>query len=234
MKKNTIILVGLLETATLGVLVLILLRSWYPDYYYSLFEVAPKFYVFVALLLMLGPILGRFVYKADSVAYLNDLSVIYLIKFCVVFLALHYAYSHRPVLTVFSVDRFVVVQAHQIPTDHIPVGLAEMVLAGEKPPLVAARKFSETDLSNLLGVMGGEPDIEYRPNRYERIEYQREKMIERLCSNAPGADEERPLESRSCDPLKVPLIYSFDQSATAVFDLDAIEILKVFATNPWQ
>ncbi|MBW4933810.1 hypothetical protein [Marinobacter sp. F4206] len=234
MERNFIILIGFLETATLGILVLTLLMSWYPDYYYSLFEVAPKFYVFVALLIVLGPILGRFVYKADRVAYLNDLSVIYLLKFCVVFFALHYAYSHRPILAVFSVDRFVVVQAHHIPSEHIPVGVAEMILSGEKPPLVAARKFSETDLSNLLSVMGGEPDIEYRPNRYERIEYQREKIIERLCSNAQSADEKRPFEGRSCGPVKVPLIYSFDQSATAVFDLDAIEILKVFPNNPWQ
>lgn len=224
---------GALETIIVGGLIYCLLLDWYPNEYSVLFELRPKFLGFLVLLFILGPLFGVFVYKPDQVAYLNDLTVIYFLKILVVFGVIHYAYTHRPILTVFSVDRFVVVQAHHVPPDHMPAGIAKMILASDIPPLVAARQFDDRNLSQLLEVMGGAPDIEYRPSRYERFEYQREKFIDRLCYElAPEGSE--PKGGSACQLVAVPLVYRVDKLATVMFDVPRGKIVEVTPRAPWQ
>lgn len=234
MERKSVFWLGILETIIVGGLIYLLLLDWYPNEYSVLFEARPKFLVFLALLFILGPLLGAFVYKPDQVTYLNDLTVITLLKTLVVFGVIHYAYTHRPILTVFSVDRFVVVQAHQIPSDHIPVGIAKMIVADDTPPLIAARQFDDRNLSQLLAVMGGAPDIEYRPSHYERFEYQRENFIDRFCYNSEFEKSTSKIGNEECQRVSVPLVYRVDQLATAVFDVSRGEVLEFTSERPWQ
>ena len=216
------------EATALSVVTLTLVHNWYPLNYFNLFGFGYKLSGFLAILFLLGPVLNTLFYKHDSEAYANDLSMIFIIKLVVLGFGLHIAYSQRPVLVVFAVERFVVVQAHQVNLDQAPPIILEMIKNSEGPPLVATKKLPKDDIGLLLEVMSGGVDIEYRPAQYERFEYQKEDFYERMCgSNVNGDDEGR------CESVTVPLVYDWDKYATAVFDGKNASIKDILPQDPW-
>lgn len=233
-KRELVFGVGCVETAVWAAFIYYLMVLWYPNEHFALFEIGLGFSALLGLLFLLGPLFGVFLYKSDQTAYVNDLTVIYLLRILVIIVAIHYAYTHRPILTVFSVDRLVVVQAHQIPPDHIPIGIAKLMLADDNVPLVAARQLDDGNLAQLLEVMGGAPDIEYRPSRYEQFEYQRESFIRRFCYNPTSDQITSKKANGDCVRVALPLVYKVDQLATAIVDVPRGEILELTSQLPWQ
>lgn len=233
LSRRNFLAISLIETALAGAIVVALVYSWYPGNYLSLFDARYKVFGFVVLLLLLGPALGVFLYKPDQDAYVNDLSVIYLVRFCVVLVGLHLAYSQRPVLVVFSVDRFVVVQAHQIALKQVPPSIVEEIRGAAVPPLIAAKKLPEDNLDLLLEVMGGGMDIEYRPSQYESFKYQKNVFYDRMCRQAASESYREVSYEAHCDQVRVPLVYQGERFATAVFDSKESEIETILLRNPW-
>ncbi|SDW43841.1 hypothetical protein [Marinobacter mobilis] len=235
MKLNrlVVLIASMFETLVLGCVVFVCLKNWYPGVYFDLFGSSLNLAFLVVALLVLGPFLNVLVYKKDRTSYINDLSVIYLLKFCVLILWLHNFYSQRPILLVFSVDRLVVVQAHQVPLGQLPPEIAVMILNSKQPPVVAARKFAGDDVGMMIQVMAGAPDIEYRPTQYERFDYQRKDFLERLCVGGIASALEQSAFMTECFVVEAPLVYKADQYATAVFEVEQAILSQVLAKDPW-
>ncbi|MEQ9544745.1 MAG: hypothetical protein RIK85_01905 [Marinobacter sp.] len=231
LNRRSVLLFGLVETAIVTVVVLYWLKIWYPDNYFHLFGVNYKLLGLLATLTVLGPVLGVFLYKPDNEGYANDLSVIFVVRLCVLFLALQLAYSQRPLLIVFSVDRFVVVQAHHVSLENASPEIVNMMIVSEVPAMVAARTLPEDDLSQILEVMSGGIDIEYRPAQYERFEYQRKRFFQRFCPS--DWDYDKTEYDRTCELIKVPLVYKEDHYATAAFDGGDLKIDSIILSDPW-
>lgn len=233
LERRFVFWVSFFETVILSLVVVVLVKAWYPGVYFDLFGTDYKLTGFLTALFLLGPVLSALLYKHDSEVYANDLSIIFIIKFVVLMVGLHLAYSQRPILVVFSVDRFVVVQAHQIFLDQVPPPIAKMVVDAEEPPLIAARKLPEDDAGPLLEIMSGGVDIEYRPAQYERFEYHQNKFRERLCYSDPMGDFQSYSLRESCESVPVPLVYKSDRYATAIFDSDDFGIQEILDKDPW-
>lgn len=233
LNRRTVFLSGTIETAAWAVVVVSLLGAWYPGEYSDLFRIGFKCTGLLGAMFVLGPVLGVLFYKPDKKAYANDLSVMYIVRLVVLVVGLHLTYSQRPLLVVFSVDRFVVVQAHQISLDQAPPAIVEVMLSSEEPPVIAARRLPLGDLGALLGIMGGNPDIEYQPGQYEKFEYQKEAFYERMCGTESPVGREGLGDSESCGELAVPLVYQEDRYATANFDTSKSIIAQIDLKDPW-
>lgn len=233
LSRRSVCMISSVEAIFFSALTIYLVSSWYPDNFFSLFDVGHKIIGLLFVVILLGPVIGVLFYKSDHEKYANDLSVIYIIKLCVLFLALHLAYSQRPLLIVFSVDRFVIVQAHQISLQKIPPDIVEMMMAAQEPPLVAARKLPEEDLALLLEVMNGGADIEYRPGQYERFEYQRARFYQRFCGADLGDGDQESRYDGGCESVSVPLVYKEGRYATAIFDSNNSMVKDIVLKDPW-
>lgn len=233
LNRRFVFWVAFFETTVLSIAVMVLVNAWYPGNYFDLLGIGYKLAGFLAALFVLGPVLGALFYKPDGEAYANDLSVIFIVKFVVLMLGLHLAYSQRPILVVFSVDRFVVVQAYQISLDQAPPAIVKMTVRAGEPPLIAARKLPENDAGPLLEIMSGGVDIEYRPAQYERFEYQQEGFRQRICYSDLESDYEGSNFREDCESVPVPLVYKRDRYATAIFDSGGFRIQEVLVKDPW-
>jgi len=231
--RKQIFIASVFEAFILSGLVFYCAKAWYPGELFDLFDITPKLIFFLGALFLLGPLLNVYVYKDDHFEYVNDLTVIYLLKLLVLLVGLHLFFNQRPVLHVFAVDRIVLVQAHQVPLGQVPPDIARELLSHDAPPLIAARMLDEGNLELLLQVMGGAPDIEYRPVQYERFEYQERMFWERMCDTKLNEKETLPTYPHRCRSVKVPLVYNSDQVVTAVFDVGQPKVFKLVAEDPW-
>lgn len=236
--RTQIFSVSLVETAAILVCSYLLINSWYPSLFFTLLDMGIKTAIFFLACVVLGPCLSALIYKKDKYQLVNDLSTVYALKLVAVFLALFLFYSQRPQLLVFAVDRLVVVQAHHLPKDDIPPNVASLIANADEPPLIAARLFSTDNLELMMKVMSGAPDIEFRPNLYEKIEFQKAKMKQ---SSAKWLTSERRAwllantswsgESESLLPL--PLAYGNERYGVAILDLRSETMKNVVDVNPW-
>ncbi|AZT84553.1 hypothetical protein EHN06_13930 [Marinobacter sp. NP-4(2019)] len=233
LNRHTVFLGGAIETAIWAVVLVWLLDAWYPKYYADLFSIGVKCAGFLGVLFVLGAVLGALFYKPDEKAYANDLSVMFVVRLAVLAFGLHLTYSQRPLLVVFSVDRFVVVQAHQISLNQAPPAIVKMIVNAEEPPVIAARKLPNDDISAILSVMGGAPDIEYQPGQYEKLGFQQESFYERMCSKDILGSRNGPGNLERCGSLAVPLVYKDDNHATAIFDTNELRIARIDYKDPW-
>lgn len=233
LNRKQVFAASLIESVVFTGFVLGCALRWYPDIYFSLFEVWSKIAFLGGGFLLLGPVLNLLVYKDDRKKYANDLTAICLIRILALLIGLHFLYSHRPILLVFSVDRFVIVQNHHVSLTVVPPAVAEMIWLSKEPPIVAARKFSEKDLSQLLQIMSGAPDIEYRPERYELFKYQYEYFIDRMCPHASAKILEPEKIQWSCDVVDIPLVYGGEKYATVIFDVETFKVREVTTESPW-
>jgi len=230
--------ISLAETTGILVCSYLLIISWYPGHFFTLLDMGIKTAIFFLACVVLGPCLSALIYKKDKRQLVNDLSTVYTLKLVVIFLALFLFYSQRPQLLVFAVDRLVVVQAHHLPKDDIPPNVASLIANADEPPLIAARLFSADNLELMMKVMLGAPDIEFRPNLYEKIEFQKAKMKQ---SSAEWLTSERRAwllannswtdESESLLPL--PLAYGNERYGVAILDLRTETMNNVVDVSPW-
>jgi hypothetical protein len=231
--RKTIFLISVVDTFFWVSVVFYLVVIWYPIYHFDIFEAKFRFSVFVIVLVLLGPAINAFLYKKDREKYANDLSVVYFIKIVIFFIGLHFSYIQRPVFVVLSVDRFVVVQAHQISLGQVSPKLVKAMLSNEKPPIVAARRLKKNDLGLLMDVMSGAPDIEYRPLNYEGFKYQKREFLERFCSAGFDRSQSYGGSENDCKSVEVPLVYRVSESSTAVYNVDDNRIVRVIEKDPW-
>ncbi|MDK8463822.1 hypothetical protein [Marinobacter sp. SS13-12] len=233
LNRRSVFGLSLLDTAVFSVAIIVLIKRWYPDFYSNLYEVNLKLAAFLSLIFLLGPVINVLIYKPQRDKYVNDLSVLYILKLVVLGVGLHLAYTQRPVLVAFSVDRLVVVQAHQTEMGRIPPEIMKLMISSEAPPLIAARELPKDDLSLIFEVMSGGVDIEYRPAHYERFKHQRERFYHRMCNSEIDVKDFGVNFDRNCGSIAVPLVYDTDEFAIAVFDSEHETIRRVIFQDPW-
>lgn len=215
-----------------------LLLSWYPDLYFQVFDLETKFSLLVLMAILVGPVLSLIIYKKQQIQLVNDLTVIALIKYIAIFLALFLFYSQRPLLLVFAVDRFVVVQAHQVPKNTIPPNVVALMVSSKEPPLVAARLFDSANLEVMMEVLSGAPDIEFRPSQYELIKYQTKQIAEESKKWLTAGREAWMMEntewnSRHEAVMPLPLVYGNDKHGVALINVMTSSIEGFIDVNPW-
>jgi hypothetical protein len=233
LNRRTIFLVGAFETIVLSVTTFFLVANWYPDHFFYLFGVFEKLIAFLAMLALLSPVLSTIFYKSNDESYVNDLSVIFALKIIVLAFGIYFAYSHRPVLLVFSVDRFVVVQAHQINISDVPPGILKLIHSSYSPPVIAAKRVSEQNVRLLLEIMSGGVDIEYRPAQYEKFKFQRDEIFESVCSSVGTDSRGAPDGELQPGPVELPLVYDSNKFAVAIFDCKNAVLQKIVFKDPW-
>lgn len=226
---RSVVVYSVIEAACLGVVVLICIFKWYPGYFFEIFNVLQGFLLFLFGLIVIGPVLSGFIYKESLVEYVNDLTVISVIRFFLVVVALHLFFFYRPIFIVFSVDRLVIVQAHQIDMSDISPDVANLLIESSSPPVVAARRMESFDLENVLDILAGAPDIEYRPSRYEPFHYQKNGFYQRFSEEIGDGSA-----SIGCNSaVLVPLVYNYNSYSKAVFCVDQESILYLEDESPW-
>lgn len=229
-----------LTLLVIAVLFYIVRFVWYPSYYYTVLNAADIFMIVAGSALVAGPLLAFIVYKADRHHFFKDLIVILLLQASALLIGLKILYSERPLFLVFSVDRFVVITANSIDQRKISPLVSLEKLEIDKPLLVAAYLPSSVNVSFIMDVMNGAPDIELRPGLYEPIRYQIEDVKERgyrmdtVLAEYPGLSSE--LNSVKMDEINVmayPLVNLKSQDMLILIDVDSLTPIKIVNVAPW-
>ncbi|WP_180008704.1 MULTISPECIES: TfpX/TfpZ family type IV pilin accessory protein [unclassified Acinetobacter] len=167
-KRNKFFLTHLVISVAIGLLILsLVLLGWYPA---PLAEALGVYHILLILLLIdmiIGPILGFFVYKEGKKSLKIDLTVIIVLQLAALIYGLFYIYQGRPVALAFQNNQFELVRYNDI-------------VAGDKTPeiswfnpnLVAVEMGKTAEQKNhyfseemRTGVMAA-----YRPERYIAID----------------------------------------------------------------
>ena len=162
-------------------------------YFYSVSEIellGLDFWVLfvTGMLFVLGPVLSVLVFKSNSLAYMNDLSVLFLVSMVIGLVTVYFLFASRPLYYVFAVDRIVLATADRIDFTGANPAFSSPVFGHEKL-LVAAKEIESNETELIFSVLAGAPDIEYRAQRYFAIEHRRLQVIERATAQV-WKDEE--------------------------------------------
>lgn len=216
--------------------------KWYPSFYYSIREVSSLFIPLAITLIIIGPLFTFFAYKENRHSMARDLAVIVILQLSALSIGIHKIYTERPLFMVFSVDRFVIVTANSVDQNTIsPLVLLDMP-GGEMPMLVAAHLPKDSDLSFMLEVLNGAPDIEFRPELYEPVVYQRKQIQAKgyktgaIRAKFQKLKDEQIMIEKNLDRsnlLGYPLVNSSAEDKIILIDVDKLKPVKVIDVSPW-
>jgi len=146
---------------------LIMLRVWYPDFY---FEASAGWGVLRILLMVdvvLGPLITLIIFKSGKPGLRFDLSVLAFLQVSALIYGGSIIYENRPLYLVFAVDRFEIIPAGAIDVSGIKApGLLSST--DGRPPVVFASPPEDPEERGKIAmevIMGGK-DIELRPALY--------------------------------------------------------------------
>ncbi|MCK5668692.1 MAG: hypothetical protein KAI15_06375 [Gammaproteobacteria bacterium] len=146
---------------------LIMLRVWYPDFY---FEASAGWGVLKILLLVdvvLGPLITLIIFKSGKPGLRFDLSVLVLLQLSALIYGASVIYENRPVYLVFAVDRFEIIPAGAIDVSEIKDPGSLTGTDGRPPVVFASPPEDLEERSNIaMEVIMGGKDIELRPSLY--------------------------------------------------------------------
>ena len=143
---------------------LIMLRVWYPDFY---FEASAGWGVLKILLMVdvvLGPLITLIIFKSGKPGLRFDLSVLAFLQLSALAYGASVIYENRPLYLVFAVDRFEVIPAGAIDVAEIkdPGSLTSL---DSRPPMVFANPPEDPEQRGEIAmevILGGKV-IELRP-----------------------------------------------------------------------
>lgn len=154
---------------------------WYP---YPYFEIAGAWRVLQILIgvdLVLGPTLTLILYRPGKKGLVFDLVFIGCVQLAALVYGMTTIYSERPYYTIFAVDRYVMLADRDIAADTVPADIAAD--RNHVGPLYAVARLPD-DMDErqalLFELLDGAPDIEFRPDRWERYSRSREYLLKRL------------------------------------------------------
>jgi hypothetical protein len=222
---------------------------WYPPPYFQAVGAWNVLRVLIGVDLVVGPLLTLIVFKPGKRGLKFDLSVIALVQLAALVYGMTVIYRERPYFTVFALDRFVVLAHRDVDLSQ----LAEANAAGRigaKPLIgpmlaVATRPEDEAGYQKLIDetVFGSKPDIERRPefwNRYEDKADQvggRAQPLAALRAARPqstGRIAALPAKLRvSEDRLGFLPMVAKNRDVSAVVDAQTGALLDVLDVDPW-
>jgi len=171
---------------------------WYPDFYFHVFGATAVLKVLVTVDLILGPLLTFLLYKPGKPGLVFDLCVVALVQISALVYGMQVAYTERPYVTVFAVDRFEVLTQGDVDMQGAdPTLLADKYWSG---PAVLIARFPEDvkEYQRLIEetLFEGKPDIQYRPELWVSYDaasddvFSRARPVRELMGNDPVADSQ--------------------------------------------
>jgi hypothetical protein len=188
--------------------------AWYPGFYFHVFGATAVLKVLVMVDLTLGPALTFLLYKPGKPGLVFDLCVVAFVQISALMYGMQVAYTERPYVTVFAIDRFEVLTQGDVdmqgvdPTllqDHYWSGPAVFVARFPEDPKERQQLIQET-------LFEGKPDIQKRPELWVSYDaasddvFSRARPVRELMGNDSVADVE--LEALiSANDQNVELVY---------------------------
>lgn len=167
-KRNKFFLTHLVISVVIGLLILsLVLLGWYPVPLATALGIAHILLILLLIDMIIGPILGFFVYKEGKKSLKIDLTVIIVLQLAALIYGLFYIYQGRPVALAFQNNQFELVR-----NNDVVVGNDTSKVSWFKPEFVAvemgqtpAQKNQYFSEEVQTGVMAA-----YRPERYIAID----------------------------------------------------------------
>jgi hypothetical protein len=104
----------LLSMLLVGIVLLVLLNTWYPPAIMGISKAAGLIYIMAGVDIVIGPLLTLIVYKKGKPSLKFDLSVIALLQVSALIFGLYTMWQSRPVFMVAANDRFYLVYANEV------------------------------------------------------------------------------------------------------------------------
>lgn len=136
---------------------------WYPFPLASATGVSTIFLMLLAIDMLLGPLLGFFVYKSGKKTLKLDLAVVIVIQLSAMFYGVFNIFEGRPVWIVYNVDRFDLIRANDIETK------ANNYFGPKYAAIQLSQNNSQRNTDLFNEVIGGVA-LTQQPNRYVSLE----------------------------------------------------------------
>ncbi|MFW1760681.1 TfpX/TfpZ family type IV pilin accessory protein [Acinetobacter calcoaceticus] len=244
MNKRLIFFLSHLSISILLALIIIawVFLIWYPQPLAQAVGVTHIFLMMVAIDVVLGPILGFFVYKEGKKTLKFDLSVIILIQLSALGYGLYSIAQGRPVWLVYNVDRFELVRNNEIIDTNIQKVQAQFRNPSWFKPKFAAvqiAKNSEERSKNMFEELLGGVSLAQRPERYvglvqvklqikkraqnlnELEKYNSKQQVKEILKKYPSADAWVPLKANAIDMV-------------VLMNKSSAQVVKIVDLRPWK
>jgi len=244
MTKRLIFFLSHLSISILLALIIIawVFLIWYPQPLAQAVGVTHIFLMMVAIDVVLGPILGFFVYKEGKKTLKFDLSVIILIQLSALGYGLYSIAQGRPVWLVYNVDRFELVRNNEIiDTNTQKVQAQFRNPSWFKPKFAAVQiaKNSEERSKNMFEELLGGVSLAQRPERYvglaqvkpqiqkraqnlnELEKYNSKQQVKTVLKKYPSADAWVPLKANAIDMV-------------VLMNKNSAQVIKIVDLRPWK
>lgn len=239
--KNKFFLMHLATSLFLACLIVIVIFIfWYPSPLNKALGVTHIFFMMLAIDVIVGPLLGWFVYKAGKKSLKFDLSVIILVQIIALCYGVYSIAQARPVWIVYSVDRFEVIQENQIYKKNITKALPEFQSPSWLKPNYVGSEFSKDPkerTANLFDELSGIP-VASRPERYVALQKNSTHIKKRAQDLTTLEDfnskvavteilQQYP-QATSWVPLKASAV-----DMVVLLDKD-MQVIKIVDLRPWK
>lgn len=215
---------------------------WYPQSLAQAVGVTHIFLMMVVIDMVLGPILGFFVYKEGKKTLKFDLAVIILIQLSALGYGLYSIAQGRPVWLVYNVDRFELVRNNEIIDTNIQKVQAQFRNPSWFKPKFAAvqiAKNSEERSNNMFEELLGGVSLAQRPERYvglaqvkpqiqklaqnlnELEKYNSKQQVKEILKKYPSADAWVPLKANAIDMV-------------VLMNKSSAQVVKIVDLRPWK
>ncbi len=214
---------------------------WYLSPLAAAVGVTQIFLMMLAIDVIVGPVLGLFVYKEGKKSLKFDLMVIIFLQLSALFYGIYSIEQGRPAWLVYNVDRFELVRKNEIVDQNINQAQPQF-----QQPSWLKPQFVATELSNnaqqrsddmFAEVLGG-ISIAQRPERYVELNkakkqmQQREQKLELLQQYNNKTDVEKILakypQATAFLPMKASAV-----DMTVLIDQKA-NVIKIVDLRPWH
>ncbi|WP_202743345.1 TfpX/TfpZ family type IV pilin accessory protein [Acinetobacter calcoaceticus] len=244
MTKRLIFFLSHLSISILLALIIIawVFLIWYPQPLAQAVGVTHIFLMMVAIDVLLGPILGFFVYKEGKKTLKFDLSVIILIQLSALGYGLYSIAQGRPVWLVYNVDRFELVRNNEIIDTNIQKVQAQFRNPSWFKPKFAAvqiAKNSEERSKNMFEELLGGVSLAQRPERYVGLaqvklqiqkraqnlndleKYNSKQQVKTVLKEYPSADVWVPLKANAIDMV-------------VLMNKRSAQVVEIVDLRPWK
>jgi hypothetical protein len=241
-KRLIFFLSHLLLSIFISLIVGMVFFAWYPTPLANAAGVTQIFMMMIAINVIVGPLLGLFVYKEQKKTLKFDLYIIVLIQISALCFGVFSIEQGRPVWVVYNIDRFELVRKNEIIDDRIDEALPQyQQLSWFKPQYVAIQFAKDPKQRNedmFTEVFGG-VSIAQRPERYVPLirataqmqqralslnlleQFNVNTQVKKILAKYPQANAYLPLKANAVD-------------MTVLINKDTAEIVKIVDLRPWK
>lgn len=186
----------LLSAFIVAIALTVIFKVWYPYPYFSIAGAHRVLQILIGVDLILGPLLTLVLYKPGKKWLWFDMSFVAAVQVAALIYGLTTIYGQRPYYAAYVVDRYVLMTATDIDASEIPPQFA--ATRPRAGPLYVVAKLPvdpETREKLMFELVGGAPDIQYRPDLWHIYEnesdYLREKLkpLKSLSGLDPAIDQ---------------------------------------------